>query len=121
MGSMIIAAVGVFGTWAALAYLDGKTSDRREQRYWFLGLAGLFPAWLIAFLGLLQPVTQKPDETPLPPRALLSSGALLCGIIATDFLLRRLQKSGRNLRPVVTWIIGLIALLPAWLIALVRF
>lgn len=121
MWPVLTGVAGVFATWAAVAYLDGKTSDRREHRYWLLGLAGLFPAWLIAFLGLLQPVTQKPDETPLPPRALLSSGALLCGIIATDFLLRRLQKSGHSLRPVVYWIIGLVALLPAWLIALTRF
>lgn len=121
MGSLIIAAMGVFGAWGALAYLDRKTSGRQEHCYWFLGLAGLFPAWLIAFLGLLQPVTQKPDETPLPPRALLSSGALLCGIIVTDYLLRRLQKSGRTLRPVAYWILGLIALLPAWLIASARF
>ena len=121
MWSIIIGVVGILGTWAALAYLKGRASDWQPRHYWFLGLAGLFPAWLIAFLGLLQPLTQRADETPLPPRAILSSGALLFGIIVTDYLLRRFQKSERTFPAITYWIIGLVALLPAWCIALARF
>lgn len=117
MGSIVIGAVGVLGTAVAMAYL------KKEPRHcWFLGLAGLFPAWLIAFLGLLQPVTQgAAADVPLPPRALFSSGAALLGIIITDYLLRRMQISGLALRAVIYWIIGLVALLPAWCIALLSF
>ena len=57
----------------------------------------------------------------LPPRALFSSVVALIGVIATDYLLRRLQKSGHTLSLVTYWIIGVIALVPAWLIALVGF
>jgi hypothetical protein len=121
MWSIIIGVVGIFATWAALISLEGRVADWRGHHYWFLGLAGLFPAWLIAFLALLPPLTRETADVPLPPRALLSSGVALFGVIATDYLLRRLQKSGRTLRPVTYWIIGWAALLPGWLIALVSF
>lgn len=121
MWSIITAVIGVLGTWVVVTRGEGKDFEWRAQPYWFLGLAGLFPAWLIAFLALLQPATQGSAEVPLPPRALLSSGAALCGVIFADYLLRRLQNSGRRLRPVTCWIIGWMALLPAWCIALVNF
>lgn len=121
MWSITTGMVGVFGTWAAVAYLEDQFPDWRPHHYWFLGLAGLFPAWLIAFLTLLPPVTKGAAEAPLPPQAIFSSGVALLGIIGTDYLLRRLQESGRPLRPVIYWSLGLVALLPAWLIALARF
>lgn len=119
MWSIATGMIGVFGTWAAVAYLKERLPDWRLHHYWFLGLAGLFPAWLIAFLALLQPVTEGAVEAPLPPQAIFSSGAALFGIIATDYLLRRFQKSGRALTHLTSWALGLLALLPAWLIALV--
>ena len=121
MASILVGAVGVLGSGAAACYLKGRASEWRPQHYWFLGLAGLFPAWLVAFLGLLQPLTKETAEAPLPPRALFSSAVALIGVIATDYLLRRLQKSGHTLPLVTYWIIGVIALVPAWLIALVGF
>ncbi len=120
-GSVIVGLVGILGTGAALFYRQGKASEWKPQHYWFLGLAGLFPAWLVAFLALLEPVAQQAAETPLPPKALLSSGAGLLGIIATDYLLRRLQKSGSALPSVTYWVLGVVALLPAWLIVSVSF
>ena len=105
----------------ALICLQGKVPDWRAQHYWILGIAGLFPAWLVAFLSVLQPASQSAVDVPLPPRALFSSAAGLMGIIAADYLLRRVQQSGRVLRPVTCWIIGWGALVPAWLIASVNF
>jgi hypothetical protein len=113
--------IGIFGTWAAVSYLKNRVPDQKPRHYWFLGLVGLFPAWLIAFLALLQPVTTGAAEAPLPPQAIFSSGAALLGIIATDYLLRRLQQSGRMLPPLTSWALGLAASLPAWFIALVSF
>lgn len=106
---------------AAIPYLQSQVPGWKAQHCWFLGLAGLFPAWLTAFLGLLQPLTNKTADAPLPPRALLSSATALVGVIATDYLLRQLQKSGRTLRPITYWIIGLLALFPGWCIASVGF
>lgn len=119
MWSIITGVIGVLGTWVAVTHVEGSGGEWRARHYWFLGLAGLFPAWLIAFLSLLQPVAKAVPEAPLPPLAILSSGAALLGIIITDYLLRGFQKSGHALRAVTCWIIGLIALLPAWCIALV--
>ena len=121
MWSVIAAVVGVLGTGAAVLRLARKTYERNAQHYWFLGLGALFPAWLMAFLGLLQPLTKETADAPLPPRAIFSSGAALFGIIVTDYLLRRFQKSGRPFPAVTYWLLGWLALLPAWLIALVSF
>ena len=121
MWSIITGVMGALGTWVAVIYVERRGCEWRARHYWFLGLAGLFPAWLSAFLGLLPPVARAAVETPLPPPAILSSGAALFCIIITDYLLRRLQRSGLALRAVTYWIIGLVALLPAWLIALVGF
>lgn len=114
--SLIVGVAGVLASAIAAIFLK----DRPPQYSWLLGLAGLFPAWLIAFLAVLQPASQSPVDVPLPPRALFSSAAGLIGIIATDYLLRRLQQSGRVLTPVTCWIIGWAALVPAWCIAWVN-
>ena len=120
MGSTIIGIVGVLASGAAVYYLQAKHPEWKAQHYWFLGLAGLFPAWLVAFLSLLPAATRAGVDTPLPPRALFSSVAGLLGVIATDYLLRRLQKSGYALRPLTYWLIGWTAFIPALCIAWLR-
>jgi hypothetical protein len=111
--SLIVGIAGVLASGVAVFFLK----DRPPRHTWLLGIAGLFPAWLIAFLTVIQPASQSPVDVPLPPRALLSSAAGLIGIIATDYWLRRSQQSGRALSPLTWWLIGLAVLLPAWLIA----
>ncbi|MGH7767674.1 MAG: hypothetical protein ACREQP_09490, partial [Candidatus Binatia bacterium] len=87
--------------------------------YWLIGLAGLFPAWLIAFLTVIQPASQSAVDVPLPPRALFSSAIGLIGVIATDYVLRRAQQTGRELSSFLSWVMGWAALIPAWLIVTV--
>jgi hypothetical protein len=111
--SLVIAAVGLVASAVAVFYLKG----REPRHYWLLGLAGIFPAWLIAFLTVIQPASESPVDVPLPPRALFSSAAGLIGVIATDYFIRRAQARGGVLTPVMWWMIGWAALLPAWLIA----
>lgn len=115
--SVALGVLGIFVAWGAQASLEKRASDSKPHHFWLIGLAGLFPAWLIAFLTLLQPATQGSAEVPLPPQALLSSGVGLGGVIVTDYLLRRAQKSGRALSPLVSWGLGVAALIPACLIA----
>jgi hypothetical protein len=81
-----------------------------------LGLAAL-----VLFLGLLQPLTAETADAPLPPQAILSSGAALLGVIATEYFVRRLQKPGRTFEDTTYWMLGPVTLLPAMVIALVRF
>jgi len=109
LASLIIAGAGVLASAIAAAY---AAKDARQA--WMLGLAAIFPAWLVAFLTLVDPASRSAVDVPLPPRALLSSGAGLLGVIATDYWLRKAES-----RPTVVfaWLVGWIALVPAWLIA----
>lgn len=114
--SLIVGVVGVLASAVAAIFLK----DRPPRHYWLLGLVSLFPAWLIAFLTVIQPASQSAVDVPLPPRALFSSAVGLMAIIATDYFLRQAQQSGRALTPVMWWLIGWAALIPAWLIAAVN-
>jgi len=114
--SILVGVMGIVGTGVSTQILQKKDPERRFQHYWLLGLLALFPAWLIAFLALIQPATEQAVDVPLPPAALLSSGAGLLGIIATDYLLRRRQKPLAT--PLAWWAFGLLALLPAWIVIL---
>lgn len=118
--SVIFGIIGVLGTGAITPLLRRRVSDWGTQRCWFVGLAALSPAWLVAFVGLLPTVTGNADRVPLPPVAILSSSAALFGIIVTHYALRRLHRSGHTFCPVVYWLFGLVAFLPAWCIALVN-
>jgi hypothetical protein len=114
--SLIVGVVGVLASAVAAIFLK----DRPPRHYWLLGIAALFPAWLVAFLAVISPASQSPVDVPLPPRALFSSAVGLMAIIATDYLLRQSERTGRTFTPVLCWWIGLGALVPAWLIAAVN-
>jgi hypothetical protein len=115
--SIVLGVLGVFGTGAIVLYPNRWVSDWGPRQYWLVGLMALFPAWLIAFLGLL-PSTVGPEDDPLPRSALLSSVVGLLGVVFTDAAARRLDNSGYFFSPFKYWLLGLAALLPAWLIAL---
>jgi hypothetical protein len=115
--SIILGVLGVFATAAGVPYLSGWNSNWGPRQHWLLGLMALFPAWLIAFLGLL-PSYVGPEYDPLPRSALLSSMVALLGVVFTDTVVRRLDKSGYFLSPFKYWLLGLVGLLPSWLITL---
>jgi|SoiMetStandDraft_2_1073263.scaffolds.fasta_scaffold01533_3 hypothetical protein len=115
--SIILGVLGLLGTAAAMPYLGGWVSNWGPRQQWLVGLIAIFPAWLIAFLGLL-PSSVGPEYDPLPRSALLSSVVALLGVVFTDTTLRRLGKSGYSLSPFKYWILGTTGLLPAWLITL---
>jgi len=49
---------------------------------------------------------------------LVSSAAALLGLLLSDTAFRRLRDSGRDHRPRAHWLVGLMAFLAAWAIAL---
>ena len=116
-----VAVVGILGTGAVAIYFQGKVERWRPQYFWFLGLIALFPVWLVRFFSILLPATKEAGDVPLPPRALLASGVALLGVIASDFLVRRMQRSRTATNGLAFWILGVIALLPALCVTFLNF
>lgn len=113
--SLILAALGFCGAGTLAARYSTRWSHWSPERYWFLGMATLFPAWLIAFLGL----TGEPGGAPPnKPFFIVASALPLLGVIVTDAILRRSRDAGRVLRPFRSWLLGVVAILPAWGVAL---
>jgi len=115
--SIVLGVVGIVVTGAAITYFSKKVSNWGARQYWLAGLAALFPAWLIAFLGLL-PSSVGSEYNPLPRSALLSSVVALLGVVFTDTTVRWLDRSGYSVCPLTYWLFGLAGLLPMWLISL---
>jgi hypothetical protein len=117
--SILAGLVGVPAALAAVPYIARRESTQRPEIPWLLGIAGLLPAWLIAFLGLLGRSSGPRPEKALTLPWILSSSAALLGVIITDAVLRRLRETGGGPRPLTSWLLGAAALLPAWGIALI--
>lgn len=116
--TVVIGILGICGTWAWMAHDTRQRDIEKPQRYWMMGLAGILPAWFVAFIGLLGAPTRQGVNVSLPVAALFSSGVGLLGIVLTDAAVRRLHTSGRARRPAIYWFLGVVALVPAWCIAL---
>jgi hypothetical protein len=116
--SIVLGVLGLFGTGAVVPYLRSWVSEWRPQHHWFLGLAALFPAWLIAFLALLPHSIEQGPRVPLPRSALLCSVTTLFGVIFTDIAVRQLDKRGYSLSSFTYWVLGAAGLVPAWFMAL---
>ncbi|HEV8306116.1 MAG TPA: hypothetical protein VGW35_00500 [Methylomirabilota bacterium] len=116
--SVALAAVGVLITRAAVGYVRRRPGGG-AMRFWLLGLLALLPAWLVAFVALLGASPTGLPETGGAARAFVtSSAAALLGAILTDHAVRRLDASGGGDRPLTCWLLGVAALVPAWLLAL---
>lgn len=116
--SIALGALGLFVTGAAVPYLNRWMSNGRPQHHWFLGLAALFPAWLIAFLALLPHSIGQGRAAPLPRSVLLCSVTALFGVIFTEMAVRQLDKRGYSLSSFIYWLLGVAGLVPAWVLAL---
>ena len=115
--SIVFGVLGLVTTAAVIPYANRRVFNWGPRQHWLLGLMALFPAWLIAFLGVL-PSSVGPEDNPLPRSALLSSVVALFGVVFTDTAARRLDASGYSLSPFNYWLLGLAGLLPAWLVTL---
>ncbi len=116
--SVWIGLLGVFGTAGVLAYLRRREIGPVVEYSWLVGLAALAPAWLAAILSLLGQTPAEVIDTPLPRSVLFSSAAALLGVIFTDVLNRRLLARDISPRSTTVWLLGVVAFIPAWMIAL---
>jgi len=112
LASVVVGLVGIVGSWTLVSRRG--PSRRPEAVEWVLGVASLGPAWLVVFWGLLGPSTGWPQAWWIA-----SSGAVLLGVILTDARARRLREAPEVSHPWAQWRLGVMALLPAWIIALI--
>lgn len=115
--SVVLGILGVGGTGLWILFYGRRGGAYEPQRAWFAGLAALFPAWLLAFLGLLDTVSGLGSEVSLPHSVMWSSGAGVLGVVLTDAAVRRLFEPGHT-HPLLPWLLGVIGLVPAWGLAL---
>ncbi len=116
--SILAGLLGILGTGVAMASLTRREASPRPEIPWLVGIAALFPAWLLAFLDLLGRSSGPRPEKVLSLSWILTSSVALLGVIATDQIVKRLRESGRTRHPGIYWLLGVVALLPAWGIAL---
>jgi hypothetical protein len=116
--SIVLAVGGLVVVTALQSGFVGSVRGGCARQDWLLGLAALFPAWLMTFLALL-PSAVGSNEASLPRPALFSSAVALGGIIFSDLLIRRLSLAKKRPSPFLATFLGWAALLPAWIIALV--
>jgi hypothetical protein len=94
--------------------LTAGDASRDPHAYWALGLVALLPAWLVAFVGLLG---TEPGAKP-QLAWVLSTAAMLIGAIATEGRVRRAGDTVEAQHAPRLWRLGVLAFLPAWVIAL---
>ncbi len=116
--SLLAGLLGSAATWLATRRFCQTRPCRPLELYWLLGMAGLVPAWLLAFLGLLGSFTGRRPDMALGAFWILSSATTLLGAIVTSDILVGRRESGRRDHPVTGWLLGLTAIGPAWALAL---
>jgi hypothetical protein len=116
--SLALALVGVVTGRTILTRVTDVEAPRDPHGYWALGLVTLLPAWLVAFVGLLgsQPVAPRPLAAGVA--WVLSAAAMLVGAIATEARARQAGEHAETRDAARLWRLGVLAFLPAWLIAL---
>lgn len=117
--SIVAGALGGLVTYAATTRLALAAAERDPHSYWVLGLVGLMPAWLVAFVALLP--TSPGARIPLLSATswIFSAAAGLVGVIATEKAIRNTSRAtgcvGGARR---CWAFGALAIVPAWVIAI---
>ena len=118
--SLLLVLIGVVASQVGLMCLTSRDTPRDPHVYWAVGLGTLAPDWLIAFLGLLPTAPGVRPQLASAASWLLSGAAALIGAIVTEARIREARNAGEASRADATrpWCLGVLALLPAWVIAL---
>ena len=113
-------AFGIIGVavsrWGARA-LARRGSPPTPRALWVVGLPALLFAWIVPFVALLN----ASGTIYGPPRKTFmgASAAAILGVLVSDWLINREEKRESVSRPLVSWLLGVAALVPAWLVALI--
>lgn len=118
VASVVLGLVAVVGSRAGLARLLAHDAARDPHVYWALGLVTLLPAWLVAFVDLLGSTPGSRPPGASAAAFILSAAAGLMGAITTEARVRRAGDAVAVHQASSLWRQGVLALLPAWVIAL---
>ncbi|MGH7333540.1 MAG: hypothetical protein ACREKS_12525 [Candidatus Rokuibacteriota bacterium] len=116
--SALLGLIGVVASRLGLTRLTASDASRDGHVYWAVGVGALGPAWLIAFVGLLPTAPGLRPQLASAASWLLSGAAALIGAIVTQARVRDSRERAEAGRATRLWCLGVLALLPAWLIAL---
>jgi len=119
--SLVIGLIGagVSRAWTRRLVRQAPTVDPHVP--WVLGLLGLLPSWLIAFLGLLGSSPAGRLRGWSEAAFILSSAAALIGVIITEALVRRASESDWDRDRATYWRYGVASLVPAWVVSLLGY
>jgi hypothetical protein len=115
--SLAFGIVGVaVSRWGARA-LARRGAPPTPRALWVVGLPALLFAWIVPFVALLN----ASGTIYGPPRKTFmgASAAAILGVLVSDWLINREEKRESGRRPLVSWLLGVVALVPAWLVALI--
>jgi hypothetical protein len=114
--SVAMLGLGVVASALLTARLARRPPAPSAPVFWLLGLAAPVPAWIVAFAGLMGPSAVGQPEPAQRIVFILSSAAGLLGAIVSDRLLAHRRATGRPPAPRASWLFGIAATAPAWLI-----
>jgi hypothetical protein len=115
MWSALVAVAGVVATgW--LARRQAARPGGEPGAAWLLGLGAFGPAALVEFIALVGVAGGDGGA----PRGFFMApvGVGLLGVIGTDVWVRRLRESRGPRATWTCWLLGALALAPAWLVGL---
>jgi uncharacterized membrane protein len=115
--SLAFGIVGVaVSRWGARA-LARRGSPPTPRALWVVGLPALLVAWIVPFVALLN--ASGTIEGPPRKTFMGASAAAILGVLVSDWLINREEKREPERRPLASWLLGVAALVPAWLVALI--
>ena len=115
--SLAFGIVGVaVSRWGARA-LARRGSPPTPRALWVVGLPALLFAWIVPFVALLN--ASGTIEGPPRKTFMGASAVAILGVLVSDWLINREEKRESVRRPLVSWLLGVVALVPAWLVALI--
>jgi hypothetical protein len=101
--------------WGARA-VERRAAPPTPRALWVVGLPAFLPAWLLPFIALLN--ASGTIEGPPRKAFMAASAAAILGVLGSDWLITREEKRAEPTQSFVWWLLGALALVPAWLVAL---
>jgi hypothetical protein len=115
--SLALAIAGVLASRWGVRALARRPTPPTPRVLWVAGLPALLLAWLVPFVSLLN--ASGTIEGPPRKTFMGASAAALLGVLVSDWLINREEARASGQRPLISWLLGVAALVPAWLVALI--